>query len=78
MWLKILLPDLRAQRVLTPEGLKWEETADPSSCVTPTGPPGLRNVPGRKGRRGKQEILLSPHNTSELISPLLNPVWAFV
>lgn len=30
--------DLRARRVLTPEGLKREETADPSSSVTPTGP----------------------------------------
>lgn len=29
MWLKILLADLRVRCVLTPEDLKWEESADP-------------------------------------------------
>lgn len=69
---------VKAHCVLTPEGLKWEENADPSSSVTPTGPPSLRNATGRKGRRGKQETLLSPHSTSEWISPFFSPVWAFV
>lgn len=70
MWIKPLPADLKAQRVLTPENLNWEETADPSSSVSQTG---LR--PQECHRTGREEK--ETGNTFD-ISFFLSPVWAFV
>lgn len=77
--LKILSADLRSQCVWTPEGLNGKETADPSSFVSLTNPHSLRNATGQEGRKGKQEILLSPHRKSRIDALFfLGPMWVFV
>ena len=60
MWLKILPTDLRLLRVLTPEGLKWEESADPSSFVTATGPPASGMQQDGKGGEGNRKYFCLP------------------
>lgn len=60
MWLKILPADLRVRCVLTPEGLVWEETADPSSSVTLNWPPASGMRQDGKGGEGNRKYFCLP------------------
>lgn len=51
---------VKAHCVLTPEGLKWEENADPSSSVTPTGPPASGMQQDGKGGGGNRKHFCLP------------------
>lgn len=62
MWLKILPADLRAQCVLTPEGPKREETADPSSSVSPAGPQPQECDRTEREERETGNTFVSPQN----------------